>query len=279
MSEPTEIPLPVTPTYATAHHVTQNPPTQHVSDKTVLPTLHPPVDGVIEHPINIFTLSEAGRKHLLVGRRISIVADGKEVIRKGVPMRALRASCTKVNDLLTVKPSITQYRVYGKVDKRSIETLLDMFTTTNCLTATEAKLATDSFVKNVLLYQACLSLGVIYHHIKPLLNVIRAEITARMLTTEKMNTIVKRVSPSDPLFKHLVNDLCHRRFKKHIPDVPAFEKWLGNKKALQKMMVEIDQAHKKKREAIKLQKCSEHASGEEHVSVDKKEVEKEKKMD
>jgi hypothetical protein len=83
------------------------------------------------------------------------------------------------------------------------------------------------------------------------LNAIRAEVSARLLTVEEMNTIINRIPAFDPLMKHLANDLCHRRFKNEIPDIVAFEKWHGydSKKKLQKIMMEIDQEHKRRREA------------------------------
>jgi hypothetical protein len=64
---------------------------------------------------------------------------------------------------------------------------------------------------------------------------------------DESNTIVNRIPATDPLMKHFANDLCYRRFRKEISDIVAFEKWLGHdsKKILQKIMMEIDQEHKK----------------------------------
>ena len=197
-------------------------------------------------------------KMLLTGRKISIVGADNTVIRKGVPVRALTASCTKVRDLLHVRPSVTQYRVYGDVDRNSIEKILDTFTTEKGLEAETVTLTSNGLVKDVLLYQACLSLGITLHHTKPLLNAMRSEITARLLTTDELDTIVNRVPVTDLLAKHLASDLCHRRFEKEIPNIAAFEKWLGNKKrqGLQAAMMNIDQAHKKRRALINLRKSN-----------------------
>ncbi|CBX91665.1 predicted protein [Plenodomus lingam JN3] len=211
-----------------------------------------------EHPMNILTLKSEERQLLLEGPSISIIADGNIIIRKAVPLRALKASCTKVHDLFQVKPRATQFRVYGKINQESVERLLDILSTENLVDVKDIKLELPSmgFVEGVLMYQACLCLGVIYHHTKPLIDVLCAQVTDRLLTTEEMSTIVNRCPPQDPLFRHLANSLCHRRFKKQIPDVVAFEHWLGKKPALQKAMSEIDQAHKKRRAAIKKRNCS-----------------------
>jgi hypothetical protein len=206
---------------------------------------------VAEYPLNVLTLPMDDRAHLLLGPKINIIGDDNVIIRSNVPIHAFIASSTKLYDLLQIKPKVTQFRVHGKVDQKSLERLLDIFTTKPGLKANEANLVGKDFVKDVLLYQACLSLGIYYAHVKPLLNAIRAEVSARLLTVEEMNTIVNRIPASDPLMKHLANDLCHRRFKKEIPDIVAFEKWLGydSKKKLQKIMMEIDQEHKRRREA------------------------------
>lgn len=65
------------------------------------------------------------------------------------------------------------------------------------------------------------------------------------LTGEKVPLTPKcdhRVPPPDLLFRHLANDLYHRRYEKEISDVIATEKWLGkvSRKKLQKVMAEID---------------------------------------
>lgn len=209
-----------------------------------------PIKQLAEHPLDIMTLTTEKRTHLLAGPKISVIADGNVIIRKDVPIRALMATSTKLHDLLHVKPKVTQFRVYGKIDHKSIERLLDIFTTNNVVEAEKIKLTSTHFAQDILLYQACASLGIYYVHVKPLLSALRAETSARPLCVEEVNTILNRVPPTDPLFKHLANDLCHRRFKKEIPDIVAFEKWLGlpSKKVLQNAMVEIDRGHKIRRE-------------------------------
>jgi hypothetical protein len=212
-----------------------------------------PLMQLAEHPLDVFTLQGRDRTPLLSGPKISVITDGNVVIRKNVPIRALMASSTKLHDLLLIKPKATHFCVYGTVDHKSVESLLNIFTTKGGLKFRQVKLGSSDLVKDVLTYQACLALGVYYTHTKPLLNLLCAEITNRLLKHEEMNTIIKRVPATDPLFKHLANSLCHRRFKKEIADVESFERWLGNdrRKGLQSAMAEIDQQHKKRREAVK----------------------------
>jgi hypothetical protein len=212
-----------------------------------------PLLQLAEHPLDVFTLQGRDRAPLLSGPKISVITDGNVVIRKNVPIRALIASSTKLHDLLLIKPKATQFRIYGTVDHKSVKSLLDMFTTKAGLKVRQVKLGSRDLVKDVLTYQACLALGIYYTHTKPLLNLLSAEITNRLLTREEMDTIISRVPATDPLFKHLANSLCHRRFKKEIDDIVSFERWLGNdrRKVLQNAMIEIDQQHRKRRAAVK----------------------------
>jgi hypothetical protein len=219
------------------------------------------VNKVAEQPTNVLTLTPDERAQLLSGPVTNIVADGHIVVRKDVPIRALMTSLVKLHDLVQINPQILQFRVHGKVDIKSVERLLDIFTTGDGLKTTEIKLMGKKFVPNVLMYQACLSLGIYYVHIKPLLDAIRAEISARPLTFEEMNTIVNRVPTTDPLIMHLANDLCHRRIKKQISNIETFERWLGHdsKEKLQSEMVGIDQAHRKRRVAFRMKILQEEA--------------------
>jgi hypothetical protein len=103
------------------------------------------------------------------------------------------------------------------------------------------------------MYQASLALGIHYGHILPLLNALCSTISSRLLTTSELDNLTHRISSAtNPLFKHLANDLCHRRFKKEIPDIAKFEQWLSRKgkEGLKKAMMEIDQMHKTRREAL-----------------------------
>jgi hypothetical protein len=168
------------------------------------------------------------------------------------------ASCQKVNDLLHVKPRVTQFRVYGKIDLTCIETLLEIFTTLKLLELNDANLTTGSFDKNVLMYQPSLALGIRYSHTLPLLNVLCSTISSRLLTISELDSLTHRISSAtNPISKHLANNICHRRFKKEIPDIAKFEQWLSRKgkEGLEKAMMEIDQKHKTRRQALSKRQC------------------------
>jgi hypothetical protein len=107
---------------------------------------------VAEHPLNVLTLPMDDRAHLLLGPKINIIGDDNVIIRSNVPIRAFMGSSTKLYDLLQIKPKVTQFRVHGKVDQKSLERLLDIFTTKPGLKANEANLVGKDFVKDVLLY-------------------------------------------------------------------------------------------------------------------------------
>jgi hypothetical protein len=208
-----------------------------------------PIRELAEHSLDITSLSIEDRPYMLSGPTISVLDEHNTIIRKDVPLRAFAGSFTKLHDLLQLGYDITMFHVRGKVDHKSIERLLDIFTTKQGIESSTIELVSKDFVQDVLLYQACTALGIYYVHVKPLLNALRAGISARLLKIEELSTIVNRVHANDPLFVHLANDLCYRRINKQIPDIEAFEKWLGHasKKHLQVRMVQIDQAHKMRR--------------------------------
>jgi hypothetical protein len=194
-------------------------------------------------------------EHTIEGPKISIIADGNVIIRRGVPIRALMASCQKVHDLLHVKPRVTQFRV---IDLTCIETLLDIFTTPKLLELNDANRTTDPFDKNVLMYQASIALCIHYAHTLPLLNALRSTVSSRLLTTYELDSLTDRISSTtNSLFKYLANDLYHRRFKTQIPDIAKFEQWLSckGKEGLKKAMMDIDHKHKMQRQAVSKRQC------------------------
>ena len=69
--------------------------------------------------------------------------------------------------------------------------------------------------------------------------------------------LVRRFPPTNPLIKYTAKDLCHRRFKKQIPNIAEFEIWLNGrgKEGLKKAMAACDEVHKMTRQAITRRKC------------------------
>jgi hypothetical protein len=111
-----------------------------------------------------------------------------------VPIRARMASCQKVHNLLHVKPHITQFRLYGKVNQESIEFLLDTFATPKLLETKSINIVTNDFTSDVLTYQASLALGIHCTHTLPLLNSLCGSISSRLLTTSELDALVHRIS-------------------------------------------------------------------------------------
>jgi hypothetical protein len=216
----------------------------------------PPLGQIAEHSIDVLTLDTIYRKTLLDGPTIDLIANGV-VIRKNVALRALIASCQRVNDVIQIKPTATKFRMHGHVDRQSVEGLLDIFTTSKLLEFDRINLRSDDLCKDILTYQACLALGIHYTHTIPLLNALRAVVSSRLLKTDELDVLATRLPASNPLIKHVANDLCHRRFKKQIPDIGEFERWLDgkSKEGLKKAMMEYDREHKNTRQATTRRKC------------------------
>jgi hypothetical protein len=231
---------------------------ENVRVALALPFDDPQTKKLTEHPLVVTKLSVQDRAHLLLGPKISVVADNNVIIRKDVPLRALTVSSRFVHDLLQIKPDTTEFRVTrmgtsSKVDDKSIEHLLDLLTTQSVIDANGMKLESASLINNILMYQACIALGIHNDYVLPLLRKLKDEVSARLLTVDERNTIINRVRATDPLMKHLAHNLCYRRINKKIDDIKGFEEWLAhkNRKKLQEQMVVIDQVHKKRRADIK----------------------------
>ncbi|KAH8708534.1 hypothetical protein GQ44DRAFT_743117 [Phaeosphaeriaceae sp. PMI808] len=203
---------------------------------------NPPVQQLAKFPVNVMALTPKDHATLLSGPTVRVIADNGVTVGKLIPKHALMASSSKLNEVTKLKPHVVQFRVFGKLDHESLKHLLHLFTTEEGLSTNDFKLTSNNFVKDVLIYQACLALGIYYSHTKPLLNALRAHITAETLTFDEMNTVINRVPSSDPLFKHLANTL------KEIEDIKKIEKWLGRyrRKELQSAMMGIDQENKKR---------------------------------
>lgn len=141
---------------------------------------------------------------------------------------------------MNVKSRVTEFSVPHDVNHSSVERILDLFTTEKMIGAGTIILASNNFMSDVLMYQACLALGIHYSHTIPLQYSLRAEITSRMLTFEEMNAAVERTPVTDPLFKHPAHNLCHRR---PIGDLAPFQDLLDCKSraASRNLMAEIDE--------------------------------------
>jgi len=211
---------------------------------------------IAEHSINVLRLDTKDRKVLLEGPTVDLIARGI-VIRKDVALRALIASCQKANDVVQITPQITRFRMHSHADERSIIRLLDVFTTSKLLRLDRVDLVSGNLRKDVLTYQACLALGIHYTHSAPLLSALCAVVSSRLLSINEFDMLVPRFSPTNPLIKHIAQELCRRRFKKQIPNLLEFENWLNGKgkEGLKKAMAACDKVHKMTRQVITRRKC------------------------
>jgi hypothetical protein len=215
-----------------------------------------PLKQIAECPINVLALDAEQRKLLLIGPTIKVVGEGNVVIRDSVPLRAMLASFQRVHDLIHVKPGLVEIRIQGNMDVVRIKKLLDLFTTDKFL-ALRAKPVTGDFTRDVFMYQAALYLGIHYTHTNALLDSLCATVTSRLLTDDELDVAVSHIATSNPLIKNISNDLCHLRFKKEISNNIVFEEWLDRKcnEELKDLMTEIDEQHKKRRQAVTKRKC------------------------
>lgn len=145
----------------------------------------------------------------------------------------------------------------GHAYERSIKRLLDVFTTSKLLGLDRVDLVSGNFRNGILTYRACLALGIHYTHSAPLLSALCAVVTSRPLSINELRMLVHRFPPTNPLIKHTTKELCHRRFKKHIPNIAEFEDWLNEKsrEGLEQAMAACDKVHKMTRQAIIRRTC------------------------
>jgi hypothetical protein len=62
----------------------------------------------------------------------------------------------------------------SQVDHKSVKRLLDLLTTRNITEATGFKLESDDLISNLLMYQACIALGVYDDYAVPLLRKLKS---------------------------------------------------------------------------------------------------------
>ena len=186
-------------------------------------------------------------------RKLSIsIVDGKtdRVIHKYVPTRLLMGVSSKAAEVLEAKPWAGRYKIYGKYEPAAMNSVI------NAVILSQKMPVDADLCPNLLKYEACMRLGIAGTHssVKPLLTAINMQISTTPVTSEALAFITCHLGSKDSVFTHTANVLCHQRFKGEVDDVRAFEKMVARKPALQKAMVQIDQTHKARREAINASK-------------------------
>ncbi|KAG9198885.1 hypothetical protein G6514_009260 [Epicoccum nigrum] len=182
-------------------------------------------------------------------RKLTVsIADGNtdRLVHKYVPSRLLMAASAKATEVLVAKPWAGTFKVYGKYDPITMNDVI------NTIVLSQKMPITEDLLSNLFTYKACLRLGIQPTHaqIKLLVVKINMQISSAPISKEILAFIATRIGPKDVVFKHTANALCHQRFTGQIDDLKGFERMVSCKSALQKKMVQIDQAHKARREAI-----------------------------
>jgi hypothetical protein len=182
-------------------------------------------------------------------RKLTVsIVDGKtdRLLHKYVPSRLLMATSAKATEVLEAKPWAGTFKVYGKYDPSTMNDVI------NTIILSQKMPISEELIDNLFTYEACLRLGIQPTHaqIKLLVVKINKQISSAPISKEILAFIASRLGPKDVVFEHTANVLCNQRFKGEIDDLKAFEKMVSRKPALQKKMVQIDQAHKARREAI-----------------------------
>ncbi|KAH6633556.1 hypothetical protein C7974DRAFT_174235 [Boeremia exigua] len=191
-------------------------------------------------------------------RKLTVsIIDGHtgRMITKYVPIHRLISISSRAAEFLNPRPTVTEYKIYGKYNFSVLANVINSITLSHDL-----PIAAD-LPSNLLTYEACLRLGINFTHafVKPLLAAINVQISSTLTDAEILTFVTYRISAVDPVFTHMANVLCHRRFTGSIGDVPSFEKMVAKKVVLQEVMVQIDQSHKERRKAINASKWARKA--------------------
>ncbi|KAF1924576.1 uncharacterized protein M421DRAFT_424713 [Didymella exigua CBS 183.55] len=168
------------------------------------------------------------------------------VIHQYVTVYRLMAISSQAKQVLEWKPRAGQYKIYGKYSRAAMSSVLDAIVYLQPI-----PISTTVLADNFLTYEACLRLGISNKRaeLKPLLTAVYDQISKGPVDNEVLAFVTYHLGSKDPVFRHTANVLCHQRFIKSVPDVKEFEKMVAKKPALQKAVLQIDQAHKSRRQA------------------------------
>ncbi|UPX12892.1 uncharacterized protein EKO05_0003425 [Ascochyta rabiei] len=215
---------------------------------------------------------KGGKKTFPAPRKLHVaIVDGKTdmIILEYVPVRYLMRISSQAATVLEPKPWAGKFKIYGQYDFSALRSVVNAIAhRADIPVRTDddtSSLAANSLTANLETYEACLRIGISSTHdsVRVLLKAVCAQISKSDITPDILHFVTYRLGREDAVFKHTANVLCYKRFTKTIPDISSFEKMVARNPALQKAMVQIDQAHKARREAINASKRkSMHRNGE-----------------
>ena len=196
------------------------------------------------------TKQDALKKKYPAPRKLTVsIVNGKtrHVVHKYMPTRLLMAISPEANGVLECKPWAGKFYIYGKYAPDSMSAVLNAI-----ILSQNMPVAATDIVENLYTYEACLRLSIPSTHpsLKPLLTCINDQLSTTDYGSEIIGFVTYRLGTDDPVFAHMTNVLCHKRFTGAVQDAEAFEKMIAKKPALQKAMMQIDHAHEARREAI-----------------------------
>jgi hypothetical protein len=197
--------------------------------------------SVVEQPLdNLFVMIRQQRQALFSGPLITLHIN--ESVVTGVHKRVAMAVSRVLNEHFTAKPESTEYRFSTDIlNPEAIRYLLiSWMRGVSQEFEAYAVPMQDTFAKNVALLRAARFLGM-EQYTRQILAEHVTYLKYELPSYEEI-AIVERyaTSPKDPLWTHMVNHLCHDRYKNLIPDPEVFAQFLEKHPRLEKAMQDAD---------------------------------------
>jgi hypothetical protein len=195
---------------------------------------------VVQKLDNYYVMSRPERQYLLLGVQFAFVV-GSNIIA-GISKRMAMAISSVLNEYFVQNPEADEYHVPenyllpGAVRYLLVKYPEDM---SHEFMAYSVPMQ-DTFLKNVALLRASRKLGM-EPYTKHILNTCIGYLKDQLPSYEEIAIIEDhRTSDKDPLWTHMVNHLCHDRYKKLIPDPENFAAFLEEHPLLNEAMAKAD---------------------------------------
>jgi hypothetical protein len=220
-------------------------PTSIDANVPAQPTLEadpsPVSSSVIEQPLDdLFVMIRQQRQALFAGPLITLYF--KDIAITGVHKRVAMAASRVLNQHFTTDPESLEYHSHiDGLDPDAVRYLLISWVREG---SEEFQVHTvpiqDTFTKNVALLRAARLLGM-EKYTKQILTTFINYLQNELPSYEEI-AIVERdaTSRKDPLWTHMVNHLCHDRFRNQMPDPEAFATFLDDHPRMKTAMHDTD---------------------------------------
>jgi hypothetical protein len=220
-------------------------PTSIDANVPAQPTLEadpsPVFGSVIEQPLDdLFVMIRQQRQALFAGPLITLYF--KDIAITGVHKRVAMAASRVLNQHFTTDPESLEYHSHVDVlDPDAVRYLLISWVREGSEEfQVHAVPIQDTFAENVALLRAARLLGM-ERYTKQILTTFIDYLQNELPSYEEI-AIVERdaTSRKDPLWTHMVNHLCHDRFKNQMPDPEVFATFLDDHPRLKTAMHDTD---------------------------------------